>query len=255
MGKKLEWDEVDLSDEEIEKAMEDARQYFENLVKTKKPDDYSFNSDYNDAIHNYHYEADVCSMVTFVAMQYKMDSLYLYFQYTKRFIVSYENIANAYYGKLLEEAESADDADIASDAAPGNTLTELNCQSLLLMLYSAFEAFLREIIEVVDKEAGILKFPQNDFTAEKYVNYLNRHNIFIPKKLFWQFTEVRLVRNYFAHSLEKPQKTLLKFLKNDPYGILKHNAIVVNPSYIEYAFELFGKLIKAVEIAYNENYE
>ncbi len=54
---------------------------------------------------------------------------------------------------------------------PSGALIHLNCQSTLLMVYSAFEAFLRQFTEFIDDKAGVLKYPYDDQTIDQLNRY------------------------------------------------------------------------------------
>ena len=238
--------EID-TEEKQQQMEEDIREYFKKVAKDKKIDDYSFDEDYNTAIESMYYEHD-SDYIVFIEMEYRFDSIYQYYQYTKRYVESYEKIANEFYDKLLEE-------DYYDVAGPNGDLIHLNCESILLMVYSTFEAFLRQFTEFIDDKAGILKYPKDDQTTLKYLDYLNyEKNIFVPKKLYKEFSEIRLVRNYYAHSLDEIQYKLKRFLNKDPYGIVVGNRIVVNSNYIEHIFEVLGKMVKAIENTFINNY-
>ena len=247
----------DMTPEEAKEFEEGYYKYYKNLIKAKDPLDYTFDEEFDTAIECMYYES-VSSYGVFGMIEFHFNSLYRHFQYTKRFAAAYEKIANDHYDKNFKEAYGTELADVAFEAAPRDELTNLTCQSTLLMVYSVFEGFLRDVVKYVVKHArnnkDILKYPYNDFTAAKYINYLNKQNVFIPKALYREFNEVRLVRNYYAHSLEEPQKNLLQYLKNDPYGILKGSYITVNPDYIEHVFELLGKMVDSIEETFIENY-
>lgn len=236
-----------ISEIEKKKIENAARQYCENVIKGKKSDDYTFDSDYNEAIESTYYDPEN-GYVMFLEAEYNFNAIYQYFQYTKRFVKAYETTANEYY-KKLQEAEYYD------VFAPNGELIHLNCESILLMVYSAFEAFLRQFTAFIDDKAGILKYPYDDHTTLKYLDYLNyEKNIFVPKKLYREFSEIRLVRNYYAHSLDEIQYKLKRSLETDPYGIMVGGRIVVNAEYIEHIFEVLGRMVKAIETAFERNY-
>ena len=63
-------------------------------------------------------------------------------------------------------------------------LLDTHCESTLSMVYSTFEAFLRQFTEFIDDKAGILKYPKDDQTTLKYLDYLNyERNIFVPMRV------------------------------------------------------------------------
>lgn len=224
--------------------------YLDDLIAGKKDDDYSFDDNFNFAIDNKFYEAEN-SYVMFVALEENFNSIYQYYQYTKRYVRSYETIANDYYHSLAKDESDA----VFEEFAPNGQLIDLNCESSLLMVYSAFEAFLRQFIEFIDEKAGVLKCPDDDLTTLKYLSFLHYDkNIFVPKTLYKDFNEIRLVRNYYAHSLDKIQFKLQKSLENDPYGIIQGPFIVVNDEYIDHVFDVLGKMVKAIEIAFEKSY-
>lgn len=247
-------DDENLSPKEVKKIEEEIRNTYKKIDENKDLLDYSFDSEFDTAIESKYYEPE-SGCVVFVSMEYQLNNLYRYFQYTKRFVAFHEKEANEYYYGKMKAAESAEEESVAFDAALGDALSQLTCQSILIMTYSAFEAFLRDIIDMVGDDRGILRFPKDEFTALKYINYLNTKNIFVPKVLYRQFDEMRLVRNYFAHSLENVQGKLISYLKHDEYSILQEKRIVLNHNYIEHTFDIFGKLVKSVENVFMENYE
>ncbi len=248
-------DDENLSPEEAKKLEDDIRNYYKRVDANKDVYDFSFDRDFDTAIESKYYEAEA-NLAVFTAMEYQLNNLYKYFQYTKRFVAAHERSANEYYHEAMKKAQSQEEAEALMEVAPNNDLTELICQSILIMAYSALEAFLRDIISVVGDDKGVLRYPPKEgFSAMKYINYLNKKDIFVPKVLHRQFDEIRLIRNYFAHSLEKVQENLSRYLKNDKYSILQGERIVLNHKYVEYSFDIFGRLVKSVERAYIENYE
>ena len=253
-----------VSEEDAKRMEEEIREHYSNIANGKKSDDIFFDFDFNEAIESKFYEAE-SDYVMFDEMEYNFNSIYLYFQYTRRYVAFYEADSSesirkqiaSYEARTNEHSKAAEVYDYYENWIPGGELIHLNCQSTLLMLYSVFEAFLRQLAEFLDDKAGILKcpFPYDDYTTLKYLDYLNyKKHIFIPKELYLKFSEIRLVRNYYAHSLDKPQTKLLELLDSDPYGISVGCRIVVNEGYIEHAFEVLGKMVKAIETAFKKNY-
>lgn len=239
----------DVNDEEECKRIEnEIRQHFEKVAKEKKSDDFSFDDEYNTAIEAMYYEAE-SNYVMFIEMEYRFDYIYQYYQYTKRYVASYEKIASEFYNKLLEE-------DYYDVFVPNGELIHLNCQSTILMVYSAFEAFLRQFIEFIDDKAGVLKYPYDEKTTLKYLNFLNyEKHIFVPRQLYKEFDEIRLVRNFYAHSLDDIQYSLKRYLQKDPYEIMVGDSrIIVNYNYIEHVFDVLGRMVKAIEKAFKKNY-
>ena len=218
-----------LNEEEAKRMEEEIREHYSNIANGKKADDYSFDFDFNEAIESKFYEPESDYLI-FIEMEYNFNSIYLYFQYTRRYVKSYEAAANDFYNKQMSfyENHPSECCGLAevdlylSELTSHGDLICLNCQSTLLMAYSAFEAFLRQFIELIDEKAGILKYPYyDDRTPVKYLDYLNyEKNIFIPKKLYRDFSEIRLVRNYYAHRLDGIQIKLKRMLGNDPYNII-----------------------------------
>ena len=249
MKKFFVFDEDFESEKEAREFEEDLRRYYEELPDKKESDDYSFDSDFNDAIEAKYYENEL-NHALFIEIEFNFDTIYTYYQYTKRYITAYENKADQYYKELSEEMGEPIDLYYVN-----GLLTDLNCESILLMIYSAFEAFLRRFIKYIDKSAGVLRSPKSDQTPSEYLKYLHdEKNIFLPKSLYWQYDQIRLVRNYYAHSLDYMQYKLKKSLRNDPYGIVGGYSINVNDKYIEHVFEVLGKMVKSIEKAFVENY-
>jgi hypothetical protein len=110
---------------------------------------------------------------------------------------------------------------------------------------------------VIDENAGVLKTPYDDTTTLQYLKFLHiEKNIFIPRKLYYKYNEIRLVRNYYAHSLNEVQAQLLKYLQDDPCGILSVDLkyIFLNERYMEVVFGTLGKMVKAIEAAFERYY-
>ena len=238
-----------ISEEEAQKISEEAFREMEKAAKQKAPDDYSFDDLFNGYIEGVHYVAEN-GYVMFIKFEYELDSLYRYYQYTKRFIASFEKATE----ECVREHEEEGYGEL--DIAPGE-LTKINFQSILLMAYTAFESFLRDFIEVIDEKAGVLRRPYDDTTTLKYLQFLHyEKSIFVPSKLFHKYNEVRLVRNYFAHSLDEPQVKLVSYLEDDPCGILSKNKkyLLLNERYMEFAFGTLGKMVKAIEGAFEKYY-
>lgn len=238
-----------ISMEEAQKISDETLKEMERVAKRKAPDDYAFNDMFNGYIEGKHYSSET-GVALFIQFEQNFDNLYCYYQYTKRFIASFVNQAYENYRQLEEEG-------FAEAAYDYQELTDINYQSVLLMAYTTFESLLRDYIEVIDERAGVLKYPYDDRTTLKYLKFLHYDKgVFIPRKLFQEFNEIRLVRNYFAHSLEKAQAQLVRNLKkNDPCQILiGETYIILNEEYMEYAFNILGKIVRAMEMAFERYY-
>ena len=101
------------------------------------------------------------------------------------------------------------------------------------------ETYKREFIEFIDSKAGVLRKPYDDTTTLQYLKFLHyEKNIFIPRKLFRKYNEIRLIRNYYAHSLDEPQVQLVKYLDDDPYHILSKDKkrILIDEEYMEFSY-------------------
>ena len=238
-----------ISEEEAKRISDEAFREMEKAAKQKAPDDFSFDEMFNGYIEGKHYAAEN-GYVMFIEFEYNFDCLYRYYQYTKRFIASFEKETE----KSVREHEEAGYGGLD---IPAGELTKINFQSILLMAYSAFESFLRGFIEFIDENAGVLKKPYDDTTTLQYLKFLHfDKNIFIPRKLYHKYNELRLVRNYYAHSLNEPQAQLVKYLEDDPCGILTEDQkyIFVNERYMEFAFSILGRMVKAIEQAFEKYY-
>lgn len=238
-------------DEEEERQLEEEiRQFYANVLKNKKADDYRFDYDFNEAIESRYYEPK-STHIMFISFEYRFNSIYQYYQYTRRYIAAYETEANKYY----HNAPDSQEEDALSDYAPDGMLIHLNCESIILMTYSVFETFLREFIETTGDRTGVLKYPKDDLTPLKYLEYLNNEKgIFVPRKLYRDYNEIRLVRNYYAHGLDSVQSILKRSLNRDPHGILFGNRLIVNHQYVEHVFEVIGNMVKAIEAAFEMHY-
>ncbi len=241
-----------ISEEEAKKISDEAFREIEREAKQKANDDYSFDDSFNFYIQGKHYKTEN-GWVAFIRFECNYDCLYAYYQYTKRFIAAFVKDANA-------AAKEHEEAGYGELDLPASELIRINYQSILMMAYTTFESFLREFIEFIDENAGVLKKPYDDTTTLQYLKFLHfDKNIFIPRKLYRQFDQVRLVRNYFAHSLSEPQVNLLRQLKeDDPYHILGKwgdiDILSLNEKYMEYAFATLGKVVKSIEKAFEKYY-
>ena len=236
-----------ISEKEAKKISDVTLQELEREAKLKGKYDNSFDENYNFYIQGKHYETEN-DYVVFIRFESSFDCLYVYYQYTKRFITGFVKDANEANVENIELNFPADE------------LKKINYQSILMMAYTMFESFLREFIELIDQNAGVLQKPYDDTTTLQYLKFLHFDmHIFIPRKLYRHYDEVRLVRNYFAHSLSVPQTHLLRQLKNDdPCGILGKigdvNCLILNEKYMEYAFSTLGKMVKSIEKAFEKYY-
>ena len=241
-----------ITEEEAIEISEASLREMEKIAKQKAPDDFTFDETFNGYIEGRHYLADN-GYVMFLEFELNFDSLYRYYQYTKRFI--------AYFEKETEESNREHEEEGYGQLdIPAGMLTKINYQSILLMAYTTFESFLRDFIEVIDKKAGVLQYPYDDSTTLKYLQFLHfEKSIFIPKKLYHKYNEIRLVRNFFAHSLNEAQIQLVNYLKkDDPCGILRRTEdryfIILNEDYMEFAFDILGKMVKSIEQAFEKYY-
>ena len=241
-----------ISEEDTKKISVEAFREIKREAKQKAKDDYSFDETFNIYIQRKHYEAEN-GWVVFIRFESDFDCLYEYYQYTKRFIAAFVKEAKT-------AAKEHEEAGYGELDLPAGQLIEINYQSILMMAYSTFESFLREFIEFIDENAGVLQKPYDDTTTLQYLKFLHfEKNIFIPRKLYRQYDQVRLVRNYFAHSLSEPQVQLLRQLKeDDPYRILGKigdtDWLFLNERYMEYAFATLGKVVKSIEKAFERYY-
>lgn len=241
-----------ISEEEAKKISDEAFREIEREAKQKAKDDYSFDENFNIYIQEKHYETENGN-VAFIRFECDYDCLYVYYQYTKRFIAAFVKDTDETHAE--NEAEGYGQLDL-----PAGELTKINYQSILMMAYTTFESFLREFIELIDEKAGVLQKPYDDTTTLQYLKFLHfDKNIFIPRKLYRQYDQVRLVRNYFAHSLSEIQVQLLRQLKeDDPYNILGKigdtDWLFLNERYMEFAFATLGKVVKSIEKAFEKYY-
>lgn len=241
-----------ISEEEAKKISDAAFREIEREAKQKAKDDYSFDETFNIYIQGKHYETENGN-IAFIRFECDYDCLYAYYQYTKRFIAAFVKDADEAHAE--NEAAGYGQLDL-----PAGELVEINYQSILMMAYTTFESFLREFIELIDEKAGVLQKPYDDTTTLQYLKFLHfDKNIFIPRKIYRQYDQVRLVRNYFAHSLSEPQAQLLRQLKeDDPCHILGKigdtDWLFLNEKYMEFAFSTLGKVVKAIEKAFEKYY-
>lgn len=241
-----------ISEEEAKQISDAAFREIEREAKQKANDDYSFDESFNIYIQGKHYETEN-GWVAFVRFESEYDCLYAYYQYTKRFISAFVKDAD----NIAREHEEAGYGGLD---LPAGELIKINYESILMMAYTTFESFLREFIELIDEKAGVLQKPYDDTTTLQYLKFLHfDKNIFIPRKLYRQYDQVRLVRNYFAHSLSEPQAQLLKQLKeDDPCNILGKigvdDCLFLNERYMEFAFATLGKVVKSIEKAFEKYY-
>ena len=244
------FENIIINEEEAEEISDALFRELEREALQKAGDDYSFDEGFNFFIQGKHYQA-VNGYIVFVRFEYNYDCLYAYYQYTKRFIAAFVKDADEAHAE--NEAAGYGELDL-----PAGELTKINYQSILMMAYTTFESFLREFIEFIDENAGVLKKPYDDTTTLQYLKFLHfDKNIFIPRKLYRQYDQVRLVRNYFAHSLSEPQVQLLRQLKeDDPCGILGKggDCLFLNEKYMEFAFSTLGRVVKSIEKAFEKYY-
>ena len=244
------FEEESMSIDERTRLYDSIRQYYEDVINNKKADDHTFENDYNIAIECMYYEAD-SSYIMFVKMEYYFNIIYKYFQYSRRYIQAYEKISNQFYKEEYKEyINCAEYSDLLLDGE----LIHLNCESILLMVYSAFEGFLREFVDFLNDKNGPLKNLYGDYSTTKYMWFLCSERGVIIEGLYKEFTEIRLVRNYYAHSLCEVSGRLRHLLENDEYGILNKNVIEVNVEYIDHVFEALGTIVKEIEISFEQYY-
>lgn len=238
---------------ELEQDEEKIQSLLEESLKNGNFD-FSFDPIFNEVATNRNYEANLDSTVEFIAFENNFDALYKYFQYTKRYVKALNNTATVRYneerqddiaftGQVAEAFDYYNDQIIIFENFINN-----NNEATLLMIYRLFERLLKDIVELLDNTAAELKC-QGDFSVIKYMSFLKKKNVFIPKELYYEYDMFRLIRNHIVHGNDTVSNKLQSYLKNDPFLIWAGCDIIVNVDYVEHAFTIIGKIAKSIETA------
>ncbi len=247
---------------------------FKKQAMKKKGNDPSFDSFYNFALEDITFKS-LSRNVVFLLAEERLHHLYIYYQYSKRYFKYYMEEAKKEADKAKEEmledlkdsskdfpfGEAEVDLTYGEDIHSMEEVGKLTNQSIILMLYSFYEKFLHSlIIMLADDEETLLKPKDKDDLPRQYMIHLKNAGIFIPRKLFYQFDMLRLIRNYICHTDTSSPYVISDKLVNylNQYGwttLIDNNEIYPDNKFVEFAFRLISDLIKAIENSYMELYQ
>ncbi len=248
-------DPWDLSADEMERAVKASDKLKRKIIKSKKYDDAQFDEYFEMAINKMFYEADCYSSChSFDDFEIELNQLFMYYQYNKRYLAHYIKTAKKHYNEQIENAKSAEEADIAFDSLyDSKCLMNKLYESVFLMLFATFEKLLKGIVQdacTAGNQAFIPKVKDEPTTYE-YMNHLRwKLNIIVPHELYNDFDMIRLLRNSLVHS--QTYTTLDRYIERDLHELWKSSNDRYNFRVIEFTFETLGKLAKCIEEAYNQ---
>ena len=252
-------DLVDSFDEWLKSDMPEEEDNSELAIGLKKHTDFSFNASFNQTIYDkfvnetdlYYFEG-----TPFRGFREDISSLYLYYQYLKRFINYYVEEASKYYERQRKIAEAADELEgydgfwkYEPELDATKRIYQIEYENIVMSLYTVFERFLKRYIKDNDPNSEVLRRSQGDHTVLDYMQYLRNKGIFVPRELFDDFDKIRLIRNHFVHSNDTIGFKLRRSLEKDKNDILQNDQIVINEKFIEASFISISEIVRCIEKA------
>ncbi len=218
----------------------------------------AFDADYNGFTFLQFYEPSGPFLQLFWDTAYQLSSLHRYLEYARRYLETYLQQGQQ-HGDLLAAKNTAAEVRYLYEEtflADQTYLLLYQYQAVFLMLYTLYENFLTDLVNLVEAEQGVV-FSAKAYRGalvHQYVQFLNQQGklqIVFDAQTEQQFDWIRKLRNALVHNGGRVDSSGLKKTITAQFPhLIEHDRIVLEYEFLIEAFAVTGAMIAAVEKGY-----